>query len=64
MLLAGLISFAVVMLSIGILAVLAERSLARQRGSMLRRGRDERHAASRFSTKIGRWGGGDGGGSA
>jgi uncharacterized membrane protein len=44
-----------------ILAVLAERSIKSQRGSLLRRGRKERLAAGRVVEKHGRWSGGGGG---
>lgn len=36
-------------------AVFGERSIARQRGSKLRRGEDERNAAGRFLEKWFRW---------
>jgi hypothetical protein len=42
-------------LLIAILAVLAERSLKRQRNSKLRRGREEENAAAGLQEKFPRW---------
>lgn len=42
-------------LFIAVIAVAAERSSRRQRGSMLRRGREERNAAGRVLEKFFRW---------
>jgi hypothetical protein len=45
----------VILVLIAVLAVLAERSLKRQQGSKLRRGREESNAAGRVLEKYFRW---------
>lgn len=59
-----LIQLIVVIGGIATLVVLAERSINRQRGSLLRRGRKEKLAAGRVVEKHGRWSGGGGPGGA
>jgi hypothetical protein len=60
-LLALTVSFPMVMSSLALLAIIrvlavaAERSIRRQRGSKLRRGREERNAAGRVLEKYFRW---------
>lgn len=57
-----LVQLSVVVGGIVALVVLAERSINRQRGSLLRRDRKERLAAGRVVEKHGRWSSGGGGG--